>query len=102
VNELWRTLRDPRVSTTLVLLAVLVGGFVAVWLAYREVAGLGLVPFQVPYLVSGGVLGLAMIGTALGLLTIHINRVEEAEERRLLSELQRETLRLRAERAAAR
>ena len=102
MNELWRTLRDPRVSTTLVLLAVLVGGFVAVWLGYREIAREGLVPFQVPYLVSGGVVGLAMIGTALGLLTIHINRVEEAEERRLLTELQREALRLRAHCTAAR
>ena len=100
MTELWRTLRDPRVTTTGVLLAALVAGFVAIWQGYREIAREGLVPFQVPYLVSGGVIGLAVIGTALGLLTIHVNRVEEAEERRLLTELQREALRLRAERAA--
>jgi hypothetical protein len=101
VNELWRTLRDPRVSTTGVLLALLAGGFLALWLGYREVAALALVPFQVPYLVSGGLVGLATIGTALALLTIHIGRVEEAEERRQLAELQREALRLRAARLSA-
>ena len=101
MTELWRTLRDPRVSTTGALLSVLAGGFLAVWLGYREVARLGQVPFQVPYLVSAGLVGLATIGTALGLLTVHINRVEAAEERRLLAELQREALQLRAARVAA-
>ena len=89
-------LKDPRVSTTTVLLAALAGGFLAVWLAYRSVAGIGLVPFQLSYVVSGGVVGLAVVGSALALLSVHVDRVEAAEERRLLAELQREALRLRA------
>lgn len=99
MNELWATLKDPRVSTTAVLLAALAGGFVAIGLAYRSVAGIGLVPFQLSYVVSGGVVGLAIVGSALVLLSVHIDRVEAAEERRLLAELQREALRLRARRS---
>ena len=101
MNELWRMLRDPRVSTLMILVGVVVSGFVALWFGYREVAGLGLVPFQGPYLVSSGVIGIAMIGTALGLLTIHVNRVEEAEERQLLADLRREAVRIHAERLAS-
>jgi hypothetical protein len=102
MTELWKILRDPRVSTTLVLLAVLIAGFVLIWLGYRSVAAIGLVPFQMSYLVSGGVVGLALVGAALGLLLGHFDRVEAAEERRLLAELQREALRIRAGRAGAR
>ena len=102
MNELWARGRDPRVSTTVVLSAVVIAGFVAIWLGYRGVAPLGVVPFQVPYLVSGGFVGLALIGTALGLLSVHCNRVEEAEERRLLAELHREVRRIGAERPDAR
>ena len=100
MTELWAMLKDPRVSTTGVLLAALSGGFVAIWLAYRSVAGIGLVPFQLPYVVSGGVVGLGVVGSALVLLSVHIDRVEAAEERRLLAELQREALRLRAGRSS--
>lgn len=95
MNELWRLLRDPRVSTAGALSAMVLAGFVALWLGYRSAAGLALVPFQLPYVVSGGVVGLAVIGSALVLLSVHIDRVEAAEERRLLAELQREALRLR-------
>ena len=96
MTELWRVLREPRIATTAVLVAALAGGFILVWLSYSAVASLGLVPFQLPYVVSGGFVGLALIGSALALLSIHIDRVEAAEERRQLAELQREALRLRS------
>jgi hypothetical protein len=92
MNELWAALRNPRVSTTGALLAVLSGGFVLLGLGYRSSAAIGLVPFQMSYVVSGGVVGLAVIGTALVLLSVHVDRVEAAEERRLLAELQRRVL----------
>lgn len=95
MNELWRVLRDPRVSTTGALATALIGGFVLVWLGYRSAAALAQVPFQLPYVVSGGVVGVAIVGSTLGLLSVHLDRVEAAEERRLLAELQREALRLR-------
>ena len=100
MSELWRLLRDPRVSTTGALATMVIAGFAAVWQGYRSAAAIALVPFQLPYAVSGGVIGLAVVGTALALLSIHVDRVEAAEERRLLADLQREALRLRARRAS--
>lgn len=96
MNELWRVLRDPRVTTTLVLACVVVVGFAFLALGYRGAAALLLVPFQVPYLVSGAVVGLALVGTGLALLIVHLDRTEAAEERRAVAALQRDVLRLLA------
>jgi hypothetical protein len=96
VNELWRILRDPRVTTTLVLSAVVLGGFGLLGVGYRGAAALLFVPFQVPFLVSGAVVGLAFVGGGLALLIVHLDRTEAAEERRATAALQRDVLRLLA------
>ena len=93
MTELWRILRDPRVSTTIVLAAIAVAGFALVALGWRGAAATVFVPFQVPYVVSGGLLGLGLLGAGLGLLKVHVDRVEAAEERRQTAELQRQVLR---------
>lgn len=94
MTELWRVLRDPRVSTAIVLAAVAVGGLALLSLGWRGAAATLYVPFQVPYVVSGGLLGLAVLGSGLVLLSVHLDRTEAAEERRSTAELQREVLRL--------
>lgn len=94
MTELWSLLRDPRVSTTLVLGSAVALGFALIGLGWRGSAATLLVPFQVPYLVSGAAAGLAIVGVGLGLLQVHLGRVEAAEERRQLAELQRDALRL--------
>ncbi|MCU1587368.1 MAG: hypothetical protein JWN31_861 [Frankiales bacterium] len=96
MTEIWRALRDPRVSTTLVLAVVVVVGLVLVGEGYRGVAGSLVVPFQVPFLVSGALAGMAVLGGGLALLTTHLGRAEAAEERRAVAELQRDVLRLLA------
>jgi TRAP-type C4-dicarboxylate transport system permease small subunit len=96
VTELWATLRDPRVSTSLVFGAAVVAGLILLWQGWRGVAATLFVPFQTPYLVSGAVAGVAVAGTGLALLRVHLDRVEAAEERRRTAELQREVLRLLA------
>lgn len=100
MDELWRMLRDPRLSTTVVLLAVVVAGFVLLLEGYRDVAAQVIAPAQTPYMISASLLGLALIGTGLRLLAIHVDRVEEATERRALAEVQREALRLLAQRSS--
>lgn len=102
MNELWTVLKDPRVSTTAVLAAAVLGGLALLGLGWRGAAATLLVPFQVPYLVSGAAVGLALAGSGLALLSVHIDRVEAAEERRQLAELQRDALRLLALAAARR
>ena len=96
MNELWRTLRDPRVTTSLVLAVVIAVGFGLLAAGYRGAAALLFVPFQVPFLVSGAVVGLVFVGGGLALLIVHLDRTEAAEERRSVAALQRDVLRLLA------
>lgn len=94
MNEIWARLRDPWVSTVLVLAISAVVGAGLLVLGYRGVALELLVPYQLPYLVSGAFAGLALLGVSCVLLIVHLGRVEAAAERRDMQELQREVLRL--------
>jgi hypothetical protein len=94
VDEIWRVLRDPRVSTTLVLATLCAGGFVGIALGWRGAAATLFVVLQLPWVVSGGFAGLALLGAALALLMTHLERTEAAAERAALAELQRDALRL--------
>ena len=71
----------PVVSIGLVLSAVAASAFVAIYLAWDGAAHTPYVPYQVPYLVSGGLGGLALLVLGLGLLDVHVNRVEAARRR---------------------
>lgn len=102
MNELWRILRDPRVSTFLLLGLLVVLGVVLIGLGYRGAAATLFVVLQTPYAVSGGFAGVALVGLGLGLLRVHADRVEAAAERRSYADLQRTTLRLLAAAAADR
>ena len=102
MSEIWRVLRDPRVSTTIVLAVLVVGGFALVAQGYRGAAATLFVPYQVPFLVSGVFVGLALVGAGLALLSIHLDRTEAAQERREIAALQRDVLRLLARAPEAR
>ncbi len=94
MDEIWRVLRDPRVSTTLVLATLGVVGFVGIALGWRGAAATLFVVLQLPWVVSGAFAGLALLGAALALLMTHLDRTEAAAERAALAELQRDALRL--------
>lgn len=79
-----------------VLGAMAVLGLALIGIGWRGVAASVLVVEQLPYLVSGGLVGTALIGAALALLSVHTDRVEAARERRDLADLQRDALRLLA------
>jgi hypothetical protein len=79
-------LRDPFVASMAVLGAVGVAGLVAVAVAWEAIADSPVVATQLPYAVSGGLGGLALLGFALALMTIQSSRRSEAKER---SELER-------------
>jgi hypothetical protein len=97
MTELWRVLRDPRVSTALVLAAVVVAGLLLLSQGWRGTAATLFVPYQMPYLVSGVIAGVACTGAGLALLRVHLDRTEAAQERQETAALQREVLRLLAD-----
>jgi hypothetical protein len=94
VSHLWARLRDPSLTTVLVLALAALGAVALLVLGYRGVALRLLVPYQVPFLVSASVLGATLLGAACMLLAAHLDRVEAAAERDALTELQREALQL--------
>ena len=65
-----RFVRHPAFPGLVVMTLLAVAGFVAVGVAWYQAAGLFHVALQLPYLVSGGLGGLALIGSGLALFYI--------------------------------
>lgn len=73
--------------------AIVVAGFAAIALSWRGAAGLLAVPLQVPYAVSGGAGGLALIVFGVGVAYVHLLRVAAATESEMIDELDRKLAR---------
>jgi hypothetical protein len=82
-----RRLRDPVAVLWLIGGALVVAGFGALVLGWRGAAGRLEVSLQMPYLVSGGIGGLALIGLGLALCNLASARREAARELRRLQDL---------------
>ncbi len=67
--------------------ALVVGGFIAIALAWRGAARSLVVAEQLSFLVSGGIGGLAMILTGAGIIAIQASRYLNARERRRLDQI---------------
>lgn len=80
-------LRDRGVRALLVLAAVTATGFVVMAIAWKGAAATPYVPLQVPWLVSGGLVGLALIGTSVTAAAIFLARRADALHRREMEEL---------------
>lgn len=96
--EAWR---DPGLRAAAVLVAFALTGFAVIGLAWAGAAAKGLVVLQLPWLVSGGLVGLALVGIGMGLLDVHLGRRQAALRRIQLAEVVRDTSEL-AEAIAAR
>ena len=88
------SLRDPGVQAIVVLALLAVAGFVMLALAWRGAARTTYVPLQSPWVLSGGVAGLALLGMALGAWSIHEGRRQDAEHRADMEDLVREAAEL--------
>ena len=73
------------------------GGFGAIVIGYFGVSGTVLVGLQVPYLVSGAVLGLALVILGSSLIVVQVLTRQARLLRRMLAEVQPETLEEAAE-----
>ena len=74
-------LRDPGIQATLVLALLAVAGFTMLALGWRGGARTVWVPLQLPWIVSGGLAGLGLLGMALGAWSIHLGRRDDAAHR---------------------
>jgi hypothetical protein len=87
-------LHDPGIQAMLVLALLAVASFVMLGRAWRGGARTPDVPFQIPWLVSGGMAGLALLGMALGGWSIHLGRRQDAAHRAATEDLVREAAEL--------
>ena len=87
-------LRDPGVQAVLVLAGLAVVAFVMMGLAWRGGARTTYVPLQIPWFVSGGMAGLALLGMTLGGWSIHLGRQQDAAHRAATDDLVREAVEL--------
>jgi hypothetical protein len=60
-----------------VLLVVM--GFIAMFLAWNGAAGKDFVQGQIPYLISGGLVGLALVGSGLTVINVQARRADQTE-----------------------
>ena len=94
-------IRDPGLRAAATLFAAGLAGLVGVGLAWAGVAGKLSVPMQLPFVVSGGIGGVALTGAAWGMLAIHLERRAAACERAALETVVRDAAEF-AERLRAR
>jgi hypothetical protein len=86
--------RDPGVRSGAVLVGLAVVAFVMFGLAWRGVARTVYVPLQMPWLLSGGFMALALLGLALGAWSIHLSRRDNAAHRAAFEDFVHETAEL--------
>jgi hypothetical protein len=81
VTRLRRGLGDPLAVSVGVLILLAAGGLVGVAVGWKGAAASLIVAVQLPYIVSGVMGGLALLGFALGLLLVQARRHAEAQRR---------------------
>jgi hypothetical protein len=59
--------------------ALVVAGFVALFLAWNGAAGVDYIEGQLPYLLSGGLVGMGLIGAGLTVVNVQARRADQAE-----------------------
>jgi hypothetical protein len=75
-------------------LASIAIGILIIGLAWNGAAGIDFVSGQIPYLLSGGALGLALVGVGVALVIVHNNRRDRALLQTQIQELSTSVSRL--------
>ena len=79
-----RLATDPFARSLALAVLMIAGGFVAIFIGYRGAARSVNVAVQLPYAISGGVGGIALILTGAGVIAIQSSRYWAARERQWL------------------
>ena len=67
--------------------ALVVAGFVALFLAWNGAARVDYVEGQIPYLLSGGLVGMGLIGAGLTVVNVQARRADQADLIAAINEL---------------
>ena len=78
--------RSPH-AATFIGVGLVVAGFVMIGLGWRGGAATMFIPTQIAYGVSGGIVGLALLGTGLTVLVVQTTRINTARRTRDLQRL---------------
>jgi hypothetical protein len=78
------------VRAAVVIAMFVVAGFVVIGLAWSGAAARGYAVYQLPWVVSGGLVGIALVAIGMGLLDVHIWRRQAAVRRAVLGEVVRD------------
>lgn len=81
---------QPAYWATAIGAAMVLVGFAGLLLGWRGAAALLLVPLQLPYVLSGGLAGVALVGSGAALLNVQITRHLAARERARTGEVIRQ------------
>lgn len=103
MRRLLRKARTPFGVGVLAGIALLAAGFATIAFGWRGTARSLVVPLQVPYLISGALGAIGLIGAGAILLNTQWERLSDAEERRAIAAMIDEAaLVLETRRSAAR
>lgn len=80
-------MRPTRPIMTFVGIGVAAAGFVVILFAWGKVAAQTAVPLQLPYLVSGGLVGLALVMVGVTLVNVQAKREDAAYRERQMDQL---------------
>jgi hypothetical protein len=58
---------------------LVVAGFIALFLAWNGAAGKDYVEGQLPYMISGGLVGIALVGAGLTVVNVQARRADQVE-----------------------
>jgi hypothetical protein len=58
---------------------LVVAGFIALFLAWNGAAGKDFVQGQLPYVISGGLVGIALVGCGLTVINVQARRADQTE-----------------------
>lgn len=68
-----------RTSPVSVGVLLVVAGFIALFLAWNGAAGKDFVQGQLPYVISGGLVGIALVGCGLTVINVQARRADQTE-----------------------
>src|SRR5688572_21573156 len=83
--------RSPH-TATLVALLLVVAGFVLIVLGWKGGAATLFVPSQLAFSISGGMIGIALVGTGLGVLMVQGTRLATARRSQELQQIVGDTV----------